>query len=307
MLDIDIIYIINVREDRDRLVETIENLTQAGYYNYKIIEAINGDNLDTDQLLSEGTLNNTFSDPNGNLNPNIIACALSHRKAYLEFNKSSYNRCLIIEDDIQFTPEYFIDYTKDVIKVFNQNMNKYQDKWEIIQLGKMWDKLTSTRGDVKYLNEVTKFLPDYAAHAYILNKKSVKKLIESTNKIKHAADTNLDVTFKTIHCPPRAWVVQNQGEFSDELFTNLTSTIRIWNQSRILPSRLRPEDYPKRGVKMDNFMDVLKKKDSSNPPIFKNNLLNCKIFKVKIKGVKFGPVKTPNNEVLDNWAIIELD
>ena len=165
MINVDIIYIINVREDRDRLVQTIENLTQAGYYNYKVIEAINGDNVDTGQLLNEGKLNKTFSDPNGNLNPNIIACALSHRKAYLEFNKSSYDRCLIIEDDIQFTPEYFIDYTKDVIKVFNQNMNKYQDKWEIIQLGKMWDNLTSTRGDVKYLNKVTKFLPDYAAHA----------------------------------------------------------------------------------------------------------------------------------------------
>jgi len=58
---------------------------------------------------------------------------------------------------------------------------------------------------------------------------------------------------------------------------------------------------------MDNFMDVLKKKDNPDPPIFKNNLLNCKIFKVKIKGVEFGQVKTPNNEVLDNWAIIKLD
>ena len=90
MLDIDIIYIINVREDRDRLVQTIENLTQAGYYNYKIIEAVNGDDLDVGQLIKEGKLNNTFSDPNGNLNLGIIACALSHRKAYLEFSKSSY-------------------------------------------------------------------------------------------------------------------------------------------------------------------------------------------------------------------------
>ena len=106
MINVDIIYIINVREDRDRLVQTIENLTQAGYYNYKVIEAINGDNVDTNQLLNEGKLNKTFSDPNGNLNPNIIACALSHRKAYLEFNKSSYDRCLIIEDDIQFTPDF---------------------------------------------------------------------------------------------------------------------------------------------------------------------------------------------------------
>ena len=54
MLDIDIIYIINVREDRDRLVQTIENLTQAGYYNYKIIEAVNGDDLDVGQLIKEG-------------------------------------------------------------------------------------------------------------------------------------------------------------------------------------------------------------------------------------------------------------
>lgn len=307
MLDIDIIYIINVREDRDRLVETIENLTQAGYYNYKIIEAVNGDDLDVSQLIKEGKLNNTFSDPNGNLNLGIIACALSHRKAYLEFSKSSYNRCLIIEDDIEFTPKYFIDYANGVVDVFNENLNKYKDKWEIIQLGKNWDKLTSTRSDIKYLNKIVKFIPDYAAHAYIINKNSVKKLIEATNKIKFAADANLDITFKVIHCPPNAWVLQNQGGFSDETFTNLVATIKSWNEAYILPSRLQPDDYPKRDIRVDNFIDVYKKKDSPNPPLFKNNLLNCKIFGVEVKSVKFGQVKTPNNEVLDNWAIIKLD
>lgn len=101
------IYIINVSTEVQRREYVKQELEKIGWFNYEFINAVTGDELeDTDKLVERTILSETFIDPNGILTKNIIACSLSHKKAYSKFLEDGYDSCLILEDDIRIGKDF---------------------------------------------------------------------------------------------------------------------------------------------------------------------------------------------------------
>jgi glycosyl transferase family 25 len=193
-LGIDKIYVINLPKRQDRRDEVESELSRLEYH---YINAIDGMEIDIPKLILNGTLNESFYDPKGMVNKNVVACALSHRKSWETFVDSQEETCLILEDDV-FT-------TRPILKdSYSENYDKPSEFWDdmMFQLGGLdWD--------VVYLGKKTQYvdgidttplfcIPFYGAggwgaHSYLINKKSAKKLLKLYNPIKYAVDVFLDV------------------------------------------------------------------------------------------------------------------
>ena len=107
-LGVDQIYVINVAKDKFRKKNMIKFFSDYNITNYTFIDAIGGDDLPSiKDLIYEKTLNLSFIDPVGLLTKNIIACALSHKKTLDTFLSSNFDNCLILEDDVKFSPRFF--------------------------------------------------------------------------------------------------------------------------------------------------------------------------------------------------------
>ena len=78
-LGFDKIYVINLKRRPDRKKAILEANPEI---DFTFIEAVDGKELNIDQLLSEGKINKSFFDPSGMVTMGVYACALSHKKAW---------------------------------------------------------------------------------------------------------------------------------------------------------------------------------------------------------------------------------
>ena len=78
---IDKIYIISLESHKRRRETLYMDLHSAGFDTNKIefIHAINGKDLDINQSVKDGIIDDTFLDPFGLLTKSIYGCALSHQ------------------------------------------------------------------------------------------------------------------------------------------------------------------------------------------------------------------------------------
>jgi glycosyl transferase family 25 len=192
MFNFDKIYVINLESRFDR--KHAFNTRYRHKLNYEYINAVPGESINVPDLIKQGKLNKSFYDPNGMVNKNIIACAFSHRLAIQTFVDSGAETCLILEDDV------IIDTSKINETYITQLQNEISDlNWDIIFLGRQElyifkNSRNDKNDDVSPLFcKHKKALGGFAAHAYLINKKSAKKLLEHTNPIKYAADVLLDM------------------------------------------------------------------------------------------------------------------
>jgi len=187
-LGVDEVYVINLKRHSLRKEEISKQLN-----NISFVEAIDWkDYKNLNELHSY--LNDEFFDPNGWLSYGIICCALSHRKAWKQFLDSDNEFALFLEDDV-ITTTYFDKFD------FNQLNNDLKNlDWGVCFLGK-YKELNSTSFHVK--NKLYKYdyfnRKQYAAHAYILNRKSAEWFVKNTDKIRYAADLRLEISpFNTL-------------------------------------------------------------------------------------------------------------
>lgn len=182
-LGVDEVYVINLKRHSLRKSEISKHFKDITF-----IDAIDWKNyLNLQDLHSY--LGGEFYDPNGWFSYGIICCALSHRKAWKKFIDSNQEYALFLEDDV--IPTKFIDNFD--FNQLNQDLKKLD--WGVCFLGKYNESNTVSTHVLHNLYNYDYFNhKQYAAHAYILNKKSAKWFYSNTEKIKYAADFRLEIS-----------------------------------------------------------------------------------------------------------------
>jgi len=143
-----------------------------------------------------------------------IGCYLSHVNLWKKIGDSSEDVFLILEDDA--APSI---YSADEINRFLNSINKADPDWDAIYLG--WAKpFYSSNNDIKISNDIYKINEiTFQTHAYLINKKGAKKLLEKAFPIVDQVDSYL--SFMAMYRNFRSYrgnvsyIVQNNVEGSD--------------------------------------------------------------------------------------------
>jgi|TARA_B110000879_G_scaffold26925_1_gene36488 GR25 family glycosyltransferase involved in LPS biosynthesis len=193
-LGFDKIYVINLKRRNDRR----EKLTKSNpNIDFTFIEAVDGQDLTTEQLIEEGKLHTSFYDPSGMCTINIFACALSHKKAWDQALTDGVENALILEDDIYFTTPFIDDNLKDLTPLYKDILNDInQYDWDIIQLGKKRSFTVGLPIGKYFVSPRYKSNFD-GAHAYAVTKQTLQDLSDKCLPVKYAADVYVEEFYNT--------------------------------------------------------------------------------------------------------------
>jgi len=172
-------YILNLDRREDRWEQFKKRATLLTPFNYERFSAIEGA-----KLKSTAQLQRIFDGNDYNMRVGIVGCALSHIKMYIELLNSEYDAFCILEDDIEFAPEF----DKKLLHIYNQVKIM---KWDILYLGhhlynqyltedvynkekmptlEKWDRVKSLSKSMG------------GTGGYLISKQGARKLLEFINK-----------------------------------------------------------------------------------------------------------------------------
>lgn len=298
---VDKIYIISLDSATIRR-DTIKNdLLSAGFDETKIewVSAIDGNTLDINQLLLDGTISSKYRDYSGVLSKSIYGCALSHQNIYKDFLKQSdMETALILEDDASLTHtalrtfigntsayDYFLEDTKNI-------------DWDVIQLGqvsKYMNQIDDDSIDTKILKKMKMPTTEWAAHSYIINKRGASKLIENNTPIQFAADTNIHTSDTNVYCPPVSYFLQKNGNHHSWMIGHLSSKFakHILYETDEFDLQYQSKTY---------YGDLIKKEEHLSKPIFELGLSRA----IDYEKVTFESFEIANGDVITDWLTIYL-
>ena len=143
---VDRVYIISMHKHGIRRQNLYNDLLSAGFSNDKIewVQAIDGNELDIDELLDENKISHKFIDPNGALTKSIYGCALSHQLAYEKFLKTddTIKTALILEDDAALTHTALRSLISGSGKGYDMLVDDVETiNWGVIQVGSWSQKI----------------------------------------------------------------------------------------------------------------------------------------------------------------------
>jgi GR25 family glycosyltransferase involved in LPS biosynthesis len=172
-------YIVNLKERKDRLANTIK---ECDKYNLKVvpIEAVEGKKLNIDNL----KINNIYK--GNDMKINEIACSLSHIKILKEIADSNEKYpSIIFEDDIKILPEF-----DKIMKRLKHDRNHID--WDIIILGCRLanNKYQISDTNIPYLKKSGLSL---GLWAYMVNPISARKILDNIYPITHPIDITITV------------------------------------------------------------------------------------------------------------------
>jgi|TARA_R110000803_G_scaffold210578_2_gene282759 GR25 family glycosyltransferase involved in LPS biosynthesis len=194
-LGADSVYAINVVRNKLRL-NHIKALSAELDLDINIIEAI--DNQSVIPLSKEfykENLGEWFFDPAGWFSVGIVCCALSHRKAWKAFIESGDEVGLFLEDDAMPTFDvhsYDFNAVRHELNTLDWGVCWY-GKWQpdIPHLGSKLSPNIYQSGEHNRYN--------YAAHSYLLNRKSAQWFYKNSLPVYYAADVRLEISpFKQV-------------------------------------------------------------------------------------------------------------
>ena len=132
-LGFDKIYVINLKRRLDRKKSLIDSFPTV---DFTFIEAVDGKDLNQEQLLEDKILNSSFFDPNGMVTMGVFACALSHKKAWDQALSDGVENALFLEDDVILHKQVLNKnniFTDEYSKIINEIENS---DYDLIHLGK---------------------------------------------------------------------------------------------------------------------------------------------------------------------------
>lgn len=184
------IYVVNLKNDKKRKKHIIKELKKQNIKNFKIIEAVNGNNFSSKELELHKHKNkkglNFWNTP---MSPSQVGCALSHIKIYKNFVKSKYDVALIFEDDARFIN----NFSKTLEKFILEN---FKFKKQIILLSELKEFYTKPISKINNY-EIVNVTNAFFTHAYLINKEAAKKLTSFNYPVKTIAD---NFVFFKIYC-----------------------------------------------------------------------------------------------------------
>lgn len=299
---IDKIYIISLPEANLRKDNIWNDLLSAGFDKTKIewVEAINGNDLDIDDCLRDNIISTKFRDPNGTLTKSIYGCALSHQKVYKKFLETSddIQTALVLEDDASLTHTALRTMISGspVYDMFIEDVNKLD--WGVIQLGqvqKIIETIEDDSLDTKVLNKMKMPDKEWAAHSYIINKKSVSKLIENNTPIQYAADTNLHVSDVDVYCTPVSYFLQRVGKHHRWLTEHLLNKFLRYVVHDV-------DEYDLQYQSKTFYGDLIQKKKHLIKPIYEIAISKA----IDVEKINFESFEIANGNTIEDWVTIHL-
>ncbi len=184
------IFIVNLKKDKNRKKNIINELKKQNIKNYEIINAVNGNELKKKEIISNTFKNKKGINPwNTKMSPSQIGCALSHIKIYRKFIKTKYSYALILEDDAIFLKNLDKKLKNFIIKSFKYNK-------QIILLSELKEFYGKPLNKIKKF-ELVNVTNAFFTHAYFINKKAAKSIISFNYPVKTIAD---NFVFFKLYC-----------------------------------------------------------------------------------------------------------
>ena len=305
----DKIYVISSTKNSFlRKKEAAKQLESIGWYDYEFIEAVWGDELPEDltELVRSGELAKEFKDPNGMLTRNIIACAMSHKKAYAKFLEDGHETALILEDDIIFTSDGYQSLLTGKTEQMMSTLNK-QD-WGVFFWG--WSNILIPGKDVSLhpIYEVVRYFPEWGAHAYQINRKSAQTLLDTNTPIQYAADVNLECSDLNLFAPTFSHICQRMGDLIRPHAQHLTekyeeSVIQNvdFNGGAFLPATIQ------HSTPTTNFNELLTSIANNDPIMYQDFNYDVRIEgTIPISSIHWNPFTNERGDTLYNWLTIEF-
>lgn len=300
----DKIYIINLKQHAERRKKVAAEMESVGWWNYEFIDAVSGADLpSTTELVRSGQVAKVFRDANGILTKNILACSMSHKKAYNKFLEDGHQTCLIIEDDAKFLPVGLKMMIAGGMDKLHQELNARP--WDIFVWG-MPHTYQPTWGlapGASLLYEFKRYSPEWAAHAYQITRQGAKSLIESNTPVQYAADVNMESCKSNIYCSHFSFISQTIGEFNrniaNEIYTDIGTKILHGDSEEYMPSTINANSVQK------NTNEYYETSDKSIK--FLNRIKSVEISgDIDVEKVNWEDHVTPNGDLVLNWPAVYL-
>ena len=175
------VYIINIKKEKNKKKNILNELKKQNLKNYKFISAVNGNKLKKKEINSLISKEKNFINPiNTNMSKSEIGCSLSHIKIYKEIVKSDIDYALILEDDAFFLNKF----TKNLKKFISINF-KY--KKQIILLSELRE-FYKIPIDKEKDYEIVDVTNAYFTHSYFINNEAARSLLHFNFPVKTVAD-----------------------------------------------------------------------------------------------------------------------
>ena len=299
---VDKIYIISLPDNNIRRNDIWNDLLSAGFDKEKIefIEAVNGNDLDIQEFLDDGTISNIFRDPNGILTKSIYGCALSHQKIYNNFlnTNDSVKTALVLEDDARLTHTGLRTLISEspAYDFLLEDVNN--SEWEVIQLGGTEPHIEYDEDDIyttKVIRRAKYPTKGWAAHSYIINKSGAKKLIENNTPIQFAADTNLYLSDLQLYTTPVSYFLQKIGKYDSWLTTHIERKIRQYVIYEIDNYGLEFQSKTFNGDLIQRDKDIIN-------PMYGMSLSKS----IKVEKITLESFDASNGDYIEEWVTIHL-
>ena len=184
------VYVVNLKEDRERKKNIVNEIEKQNIKNYEILNAINGNLLTNEELEQLTYKNNNNKNPwNTKMSASQIGCALSHIKIYKKFIQTDFDLALILEDDA-----IFLNDLTETLKNFISNNFKYEK--QILLLSELKEFLSKPLNKNE-THEIVNVTNAFFTHSYVINKEAAKSIINFNYPIKTIAD---NFVFFKIYC-----------------------------------------------------------------------------------------------------------
>ena len=301
---VDKIYIISLGRHEFRRNRLYADLRTSGFdvSKIEIINAVNGNDLDINQLINDNVISDTFIDPNGLLTKAIYGCALSHQIAYHKFLETpNVETALILEDDAALTHTglRILFPQSDAYRKFLEEKNKFD--WDVIMVGGASKIMPYYGIESHVMKPMVRYPEGYAAHSYIINRSGAEKLIKGNQPIQFAADVSIHCSGAKIYCTPISYFSQKVGEFdrwhASEVHQNFVS-YALHGQNKEGNDNLSSTTYG------DMHGEISKTDYTAD----KGNSFNTAHVskKLPLESVVWKPFIAPNGDEIDSWAHIKL-
>lgn len=173
-------YVLNLDRRKDRFELFCKNAkNNIDFLNWERFSAVDGMTLQSTTQLQRIFNNNDY-----NMKAGMVGCLMSHIKMYIELLNSDYDIYCILEDDIEFTP----NFDKKFLHLYNQLKNV---DWDLVYLGHHMRNLNDK--NIEYDKEKLPIIEKCDVYksfqksvggttGYLITKNGCKKLMDFINE-----------------------------------------------------------------------------------------------------------------------------
>jgi GR25 family glycosyltransferase involved in LPS biosynthesis len=165
-----VIEVVTLKERKSYVEELLEGYK---FNNTNIFDAVMGVDVD------EQTRKKYFT-PNAlkNLSNGEIGCAMSHIRILEKHINNIHPWIVVFEDDFSFSNTFPSIWAGDVMKTYTDILLQNSDDWSIFYLGRCEDVCSSISFPFKSTSLVIKTKKPYCTHAYMINTRRIKDILD---------------------------------------------------------------------------------------------------------------------------------